>query len=297
MGYGAPPLFRQGVPARARFLFFLTLSLVLILVDGRLRALDGLRSTIVSFTAPIVEAVGVPATLVANGKGYLKSKRRLNEEVAELSRENQLLQLQAARLDEIQRENAELRQLTNAVPRTAGHTATGEVIGRIADPFSRRIRINIGTPEGVAVGMPVIGPYGVLGQVSRAVSRLSEVTLLTDHTIRLAVINRRTGSFHVLAGTGTDTLSLLYVQPSEDIRPGDELITSGLDGLFPKQVLAARVTETGYQPGEPYQSVLAAPSASIENVQFATVVLIAPPKEPEETQSSAPSRFERRSRR
>ena len=275
MGYGAPPLFRQGVPARARFLFFLTLSLVLILVDGRLRALDGLRSTIVSFTAPIVEAVGVPATLVANGKGYLKSKRRLNEEVAELSRENQLLQLQAARLDEIQRENAELRQLTNAVPRTAGHTATGEVIGRIADPFSRRIRINIGTPEGVAVGMPVIGPYGVLGQVSRAVSRLSEV----------------------LAGTGTDTLSLLYVQPSEDIRPGDELITSGLDGLFPKQVLAARVTETGYQPGEPYQSVLAAPSASIENVQFATVVLIAPPKEPEETQSSAPSRFERRSRR
>lgn len=296
MSYGAPPLFRQGVPAKARFIFFLTLSLALILVDGRLRALDGLRSTIVSFTAPVVETVSLPALIIADGEGYLKSKHHLNEEINKLSTENQLLQLQAARFEEIQKENEELRRLVNAVPRTADRVATGEVIGRIADPFSRRIKINIGTPDGLAVGMPVLGPFGVLGQISRVVNRLSEVTLLTDHTSRLAVINRRTGAFHVLAGTGSNTLSLLYVQPSEDIQPGDELITSGLDNLFPKQVLAARVTEAGYRPGEPYQNVSATLAADIENVQFATVVLVEPSTDVV-TESAPPSRFERRQRR
>ena len=220
MAYGAPPLFRQGVSARARFLFFLMLSLAAILVDGRLRSLDGLRSTVVSFTSPIVEAIHLPGRILGEGQGYFMSKRRLNEEVQRLSEENQLLQLSAARYEEVQQENESLRRLINTVPRAADKVATAEVIGRIADPFSRRIQINIGSREGVEIGMPVIGPFGVLGQISRVVNRLSEVTLLTDHTIRLSVINRRTGAFFILSGTGDDSLSVLFALPSADIRPG-----------------------------------------------------------------------------
>ncbi len=297
MAYGAPPLFRQGVSARARFLFFLMLSLAAILVDGRLRSLDGLRSTVVSFTSPIVEAIHLPGRILGEGQGYFMSKRRLNEEVQRLSEENQLLQLSAARYEEVQQENESLRRLINTVPRAADKVATAEVIGRIADPFSRRIQINIGSREGVEVGMPVIGPFGVLGQISRVVSRLSEVTLLTDHTIRLSVINRRTGAFFILSGTGDDTLSVLFTLPSADIRPGDELITSGLDNLFPKAILAARVTATSYQPGEPYQRVEAAAVADVEDIQFATVVLANPNPAAGLEEVTAPSRFERRSRR
>ena len=277
MAYGAPPLFRQGVSARARFLFFLMLSLAAILVDGRLRSLDGLRSTVVSFTSPIVEAIHLPGRILGEGQGYFMSKRRLNEEV--------------------QQENESLRRLINTVPRAADKVATAEVIGRIADPFSRRIQINIGSREGVEVGMPVIGPFGVLGQISRVVNRLSEVTLLTDHTIRLSVINRRTGAFFILSGTGDDALSVLFALPSADIRPGDELITSGLDNLFPKAILAARVTATSYQPGEPYQRVEAAAVADVEDIQFATVVLANPNPAAGLEEVAAPSRFERRSRR
>ena len=297
MAYGAPPLFRQGVSARARFLFFLMLSLAAILVDGRLRSLDGLRSTVVSFTSPIVEAIHLPGRILGEGQGYFMSKRRLNEEVQRLSEENQLLQLSAARYEEVQQENESLRRLINTVPRAADKVATAEVIGRIADPFSRRIQINIGSREGVEVGMPVIGPFGVLGQISRVVNRLSEVTLLTDHTIRLSVINRRTGAFFILSGTGDDALSVLFALPSADIRPGDELITSGLDNLFPKAILAARVTATSYQPGEPYQRVEAAAVADVEDIQFATVVLANPNPAAGLEDVAAPSRFERRSRR
>ena len=124
MAYGAPPLFRQGVSARARFLFFLMLSLATILVDGRLRSLDGLRSTVVSFTSPIVEAIHLPGRILGEGQGYFMSKRRLNEEVQRLSEENQLLQLSAARYEEVQQENESLRRLINTVPRAADKVAT-----------------------------------------------------------------------------------------------------------------------------------------------------------------------------
>ena len=60
MAYGAPPLFRQGVSIRARFLFFLMLSLAVILVDGRLRALDDFRSALTSFLTPFKEVVQLP---------------------------------------------------------------------------------------------------------------------------------------------------------------------------------------------------------------------------------------------
>lgn len=297
MAYGAPPLFRQGVSARARFLFFLMLSLAAILVDGRLNALDGVRSTIVSFTSPVVEAIGMPARWIGSAEGYFMSKRRLNEEVQRLSHENQLLQLKAARFEEFQQENETLRRLISAVPRTADKVATAEVIGRIADPFSRRIQLNVGALEGLAVGMPVIGPFGVLGQVSRVVNRLSEVTLISDHTLRISVVNRRTGAFFILAGTGEDELSVLFALPSADIRAGDELVTSGLDHLFPKQILAAVVLGAGYQPGEPYQRVTARPVADLNSVQFATVVLTNPNPAAGLEETAPASRFERRSRR
>ena len=78
MAYGAPPLFRQGVAIRARFLFFLMLSLAVILVDGRLRALDDFRSALTSFLTPFIEVVQLPGLFIENSAGYFISKKNLN---------------------------------------------------------------------------------------------------------------------------------------------------------------------------------------------------------------------------
>ena len=78
MAYGAPPLFRQGVSIRARFLFFLMLSLAVILVDGRLRALDDFRSALTSFLTPFKEVVQLPGLFIENSAGYFISKKNLN---------------------------------------------------------------------------------------------------------------------------------------------------------------------------------------------------------------------------
>lgn len=277
MAYGAPPLFRQGVSIRARFLFFLMLSLAVILVDSRLRALDDFRSALTSFLTPFKEVVQLPGLFIENSAGYFISKKNLNEEIQRLTKENQLLQLDAARMEEMRQENENLRHLVSALAATTDHVVTTEVIGRPADPFSRRIQIAAGTLDGVQVGMPVIGPFGVLGQVSRTVSHQSEVTLISDHKSRISVINNRTGQIFLLAGTGdSGLLTVAFAQPSADLQPGDELVTSGLDHLYPKAVLTAIVKSSTYVPGEAYRRVEATAAADLTDVQFATVVLVNP---------------------
>lgn len=277
MAYGAPPLFRQGVSIRARFLFFLMLSLAVILVDGRLRALDNFRSALTSFLTPFKEVVQLPGLFIENSAGYFISKKKLNEEIQRLTKENQLLQLDAARMEEMRQENENLRHLVSALAATTDHVVTTEVIGRPADPFSRRIQIAAGALDGVQVGMPVIGPFGVLGQVSRTVSHQSEVTLISDHKSRISVINNRTGQIFLLAGTGdSGLLTVAFAQPSADLQPGDELVTSGLDHLYPKAVLTAIVKSSTYVPGEAYRRVEATAAADLTDVQFATVVLVNP---------------------
>lgn len=297
MAYGAPPLFRQGVSIRARFLFFLMLSLAVILVDGRLRALDDFRSALTSFLTPFKEVVQLPGLFIENSAGYFISKKNLNEEIQRLTKENQLLQLDAARIEEMRQENENLRHLVSALAATTDHVVTTEVIGRPADPFSRRIQIAAGTLDGVQVGMPVIGPFGVLGQVSRTVSHQSEVTLISDHKSRISVINNRTGQIFLLAGTGdSGLLTVAFAQPSADLQPGDELVTSGLDHLYPKAVLTAIVKSSTYVPGEAYRRVEATAAADLTDVQFATVVLVNPhpTAEPDIKDVKPQNRFERR---
>lgn len=202
MEYGPPPLFRQGISARARFLFFVLICVILILVDGRLRSLDNFRSAVISFTTPMVHVATLPITLLGEGEGYFISKVKLKTANDQLLEENQKLSLEVARLREMREENERLRQLVNAVPREADRVVTGEVLGRVSDQFTRRLQINLGEKSGIVQGMPVIGAFGILGQITRVAATQSEITLITDHRQRIAVMNERTGERYILAGTG-----------------------------------------------------------------------------------------------
>ena len=178
----------------------------------------------------------LPSKLIGEGEKFTSRARQiLQQKNRRLTEENQLLQLKAARLDEMTHENERLRALVNAVPRSFSQVVTAEVIGRVADPFTNRIQINVGEIEGLQTGMPVIGAFGALGQISRVVAHAAEVTLLTDHRQQIAVMNERTGALFIASGTGDGLLDVLFVLPKADIKLGDRLVTSGLDHLLPAQ--------------------------------------------------------------
>ena len=137
MDYGSPPLFRQGISARVRFIFFVLISIILILIDGRLRSLDNFRSAAVSLTTPMVQLATLPITALGEGEGYFISKAKLKKANDLLSEENQKLSVEVARLREMKEENDRLRHLVHAVPRAADKVVTGEVLGRVSDPCCR----------------------------------------------------------------------------------------------------------------------------------------------------------------
>ncbi len=276
MEYGPPPLFRQGISARIRFIFYVVISIVLILIDGRLRTLESFRSTIVSFTTPVVQLVSMPFESFNQSEGYFVSKIRLKNNNDALTLENEKLKLQLGRFNELQLENEHLRQLLAAVPRSENAIKTGEIIGRVPDQFTHRLIIDIGSKDGVEVGMPVIGAHGVIGQISRTVQHQSEVTLLTDHRQRLAVRNERTRKQFIVAGTGEHLIDLLFVLPEDDIRVGDKLITSGLDHLFPPNIMVGTIVSKSHKPGETYQAVSVDPSTPMNDFRFVTVLLANP---------------------
>ena len=150
------------------------------------------------------------------------------------------------------------------------------MLGRVSDQFTRRLQINLGEKSGIVQGMPVIGAFGILGQITRVAATQSEITLITDHRQRIAVMNERTGERYILAGTGEELMDLLFVQPSADIKGGDRLVTSGLDKIFPRQIMVGTVNETLHKPGETYMAVSVIPSVELEDIQFATVILTNP---------------------
>lgn len=298
MEYGPPPLFRQGMSVRIRFLLSVLAAIILILVDGRFRAVDGFRSALVSFTTPLVEVVGAPARLIGESEDYFVSKKNLTAENARLKEENQLLLLRAARLQEFEEENARLRRLVEATPRTASRTKTAEVLGRVSDPFVKRLQINLGERDGLVMGMPVIGVSGVLGQVNRTVAHQAEVRLLTEQHQQISVVNARTGVHYIANGTGEPELDLLFVRQGDDVRAGDQLVTSGFDKIFPRNIVVATVTSVTHTPGETYQRVSASPGAITDDIQFATVILVDPnPTAALEAQTEEKQPFERRRRR
>ena len=292
MEYGPPPLFRQGISARIRFIFFVLVSVILILIDGRLRHLDNFRSAVVSFTTPLVQLVTAPFETIRQSEEYFISKVRLKRSNDELAEENRRLSLEVARLNEMQEENHRLRELIHAVPRTANQVVTAEVLGRVADQFTRRLHINLGERDGLKIGMPVIGSTGALGQISRVIAQQAEVTLITDHRQKISVMNDRTGERFILAGTGEDVMDLLFVLPTTDLKVGDKLVTSGLDKLFPREIATGTVVKISHQPGETYRSVSVRPTMKIDDILFATVILTDPDRtaELEETQPQTSKR-------
>ena len=276
MEYGPPPLFRQGVSARLRFIFYVVMCVVLMLVDGRFRTLDGFRSVITSLTTPVVEVLTLPKEWLESSEGYFVSKAKLTVAVNELTAKNKTLSLENVRLHELEQENHELRRLLAATSKISQKSVTAEVIGWVADQYTRRIKINIGNDEGIKVGMPVLSSTGIVGQISRVVKHQAEITLLIDHRQQISVINERTNQFFLLQGTGDQSLDMRFVPPKSDVQAGDKLVTSGLDRIFPKNIPVGRVLSVNYEAGETYQTVSVSPVFSDLTLQFVTVILVDP---------------------
>jgi rod shape-determining protein MreC len=264
MEYQAPPFFKTGPTPLARLLIFSALSLALLVTDARLDYLAPLRQIAAVVLYPLQRIASAPASIVRRVGDFFVTHSSLRVENARLAGENFSNAGLLQDLKALQAENARLRALIGARERFGIKAAAAEVVYAARDPFSRKIVVDKGMRDGVEAGQAVVDDHGLVGQVTRVYPWLSEVTLITDKSHFVPVQNLRNGLRALLSGTGSDgTLELRFIPLNADFRNGDELVTSGIDGVYPPRLPVARISRVERNATQLFARITCTPLAGV----------------------------------
>ncbi len=268
------PLFKQGISARVRLIVFVVIAFVLMLGDARFKVLGNVRSVINTVLYPFQRVAIIPADFLDAVEDLFRTGDDMQEEIDALHEKvlHDAPVLQKTAL--LEQENAQLRELLGLKRRTTVPTLAGEILYDIHSHFINKIVVNRGSSDGVAVGQAVIDENGVVGQVSNVWLATSEVTLLTDRSQAIPVINTRTGERTVAFGDGqSGLLELRFVSATTDIQEGDKLTTSGIDGVYPAGTAVAVISKIIPASSEVEGKVLCTPLGSINHQKHVLIML------------------------
>ena len=165
--------------------------------------------------------------------GYV-ALQQVQEENAALKQELQNLQVRFHQERAEAQRTDNLRQLLELRDRANLETVAAEVIAGPASPDFRTVTIDKGSSDGLATDMAVISPAGVVGRVILSSGRAAKVQLLIDRNAAAGVLIERTRVQGIVMGMSDGVLRLQYVPGTADVKTGDLVVTSGIDGIYPK---------------------------------------------------------------
>lgn len=268
MDYSPPPLFKQGPSALARLVFFVVLALALLISDARFKTLEIVRGMLGAGLYPLQRAALVPRDVFMGAADLAVTSATLRSENDALHTKNLQLAQQANTAAGLAAENGHLRALLQLSQRVTTQALPAEIQYDTRDPFTQKVVIGRGAQQGIQNGSPVVNEDGVIGQVTRVFPLQAEVTLLTDKDQAVPVQIVRTGLRSVIYGTPKgDTLDLRFVPISADIQTGDELVTSGLDGVYPPGLPVAKVVRVDRQADTAFARVICLPVAPVRGAR------------------------------
>jgi rod shape-determining protein MreC len=258
----------------------------LIVADARFDRVAEVRSTLATGLAPVYWLGNAPSQFHSWFSGLFVSKDDLQQENEDLKARLLILERRALKYAALASENNELRRLMNSSDVLDDRVIVGEVVGVSPDPFSHEIVINKGSSDGVKPGQAILDAHGLMGQVIQTSQVTSRVLLVSDSSHAVPVEVVRNGLRAILLGTGDpNTLDLVHVPDTADIREGDLLVSSGLGGRFPRGYPVAEVASISQEPGEPFVSIKATPKAELN--QSRLVLVVFPPESDNRTEPAS----------
>ena len=262
------PIYGRGPSAGLRFTVYALLSLTLMYLDQRARWSERLRYGLQAAAYPVQVAVNSPAASWHWLTDSIATRNMLRAQNLQLRSQLHALQLGLLRQQALEQENVQLRELHNALPALVRKWLVAEVIGVESGTLRQRLIINKGLNDGVHVNQPVVDGAGVLGQVAHVGPWSSEVILITDPEHALPVQITRTGLRTIAVGSGNaDELLLTYLAANSDVKSGDELVSSGLGGVFPAGYPVGHITGVRREANQLLAQVRAAPQAGIDRAR------------------------------
>ena len=156
------------------------------------------------------------------------------------------------------------------------NTVAAEVIASGATPDFRTLTIDKGTQQGLRPDMAVLAPAGVVGRVVVPSLRAAKVQLLIDRNAAAGALIERSRAQGVVVGAGDELLRLEYVAEIADVAVGDVVVTSGIDGIFPKGFIIGRV-EALDRSGRAYRHITVRPAVDFSSLEEVLLVLTPTP--------------------
>ena len=197
--------------------------------------------------------------------GFKSENERLRKRI-------QALEVERQRLLEAEATNRKLQQLLDFRVQLPGKPVTASIIANSASSWFQGCILDKGSADGVHKDMAVVTPLGVVGKVVSVTGRSAKVILLTDANSGIDVMVQRSRSRGIVSGSLDSGTVLKYMKRSEDVQVGDRLITSGLDGVFPKGLMAGTVIKVNKQSLGLFQSIEVLPAVQSALVEEVLVV-------------------------
>jgi len=254
-------------------MIYVLFSIAIIVADVRYHALNLFRSSMNSLIYPISEIVQTPYLTYEKVTGFFVKHAQLQQENAALQQRFIAYSAKLQRYQDLEQENQHLRALLGAQSRTPLHTQIAEIIAIPRDPYLRQVTVNQGSKQGVHAGSAVIDEQGLIGQVTQVYDRTSDVTLLINNDQSVPIAVQRTGQRAVLFGTGIDdTVEIRYLPHNTDVRAGDLIITSGIDGVYPSGLAVAKVMQIDLSSSRAFAHIICKPVAAIDRNRQVLIV-------------------------
>jgi rod shape-determining protein MreC len=169
-----------------------------------------------------------------------------------------------------------LQKLLDLKSSTALSTTAANVIAGGASPEFRTITIDKGSGDSVHPDMAVLAPAGVVGRVIQPSGRAAKVQLLIDRNAAAGALVERTRAQGVVIGTGADELRMDYVAGTADVKAGDVVVTSGIDGIYPKGFVIGQIQSVRRGSGQ-YSAIVIKPAVDFTSLEAVLIVLTPPP--------------------
>ncbi len=231
------------------------------------------KSWVLAAQAPIVTlASGITNGLRDLWTGYVwvvgarAENQRLREAVERLS-------LTASAYEQLREENDRLRRLVSLTPSLGYRSQGARVVARAPGFLSNVIYIDRGATDGVRVNLPVVSGAGIVGRIVLVSARQSQVQLITNSDASVGAMLESSRTPGVLKGTGDYELDLHYIGNSVPVSVGDVVLSSGLDGIFPKGLVLGKVVEVQKGKGV-FQSIKVEPTVDLIRLEEVSVLMM-----------------------
>jgi len=259
-----PPIFRQGLSATSKLVLLSLLSILLMAADHRLKISYPIRAGIAMVLAPLQWLSLQPGRVVHAVGDYFVDLDEARDAAQSFQTRSILQTQRLQQVEQLLQENKQLRELLELRQAFSGPSKPVQVLYATSDAYSDRVVVDRGQLAGIEPGSAVIDAAGVFGQVTRVYPLISEVTMLTDRGQSIPVMNARTGTRHVANGdpnTLGGALELKFVPAGADMKQGDLLTTSGIDGVYPAGLHVGTIVQIDRRVDSSFARVHAKPMA------------------------------------